>query len=151
MIPRLPEHHCKRHEKPERHHPDHYPHMVMHIAGDRSSPFFPLVASYLYTSSHSPKPGRQWTFQLSRSRNAQTLFIIWSESRAKTVTRLFRCRKSLPQILRYPQISTFSRLLLIYSCGSNIPHSDSAPGAGRFAWWGGVAVPSVSPSFSAMR
>ena len=56
MIPHLPEHHCKRHERPERHQPDGYPHMITHIDGDRSSLLFLLVASYLYTPTHSPSP-----------------------------------------------------------------------------------------------
>src|SRR5260221_14586254 len=53
------------------------------------------------------------------------------ESHARTVTRLFRCRKSLTQILRYPKISTFCRLLLLCSCGSNMPHSDSVARGGE--------------------
>jgi hypothetical protein len=42
VIPHLPEHHCKRHERPERHQPDGYPHMITHIDGDRSSLSFPF-------------------------------------------------------------------------------------------------------------
>jgi hypothetical protein len=49
MIPCLPEHHRKRHERPERHQPDGYPHKITHIDGDRSSLLFLSVASYLYT------------------------------------------------------------------------------------------------------